>query len=340
MSVTAGNAEPVHDLYMQNEVIQNVPHTQHLGVTLQQNLKWDKQFDHMCTKANKRLDIINSLSHKLSRKSLDLLYTTFVRSILEYCDVLFCNSTLANLEQLDNIQKRAGRIVSGAIRGTSSVSLYNELSWENLKSRRDNRMLVLYSDIIHERAPPYLNEHLPETVEARTGGRYNLRNNNDLNQPAFRTETYRNSFFPTMTNVWNNTNINIRSIESRNCLRETLNRNRTQCNPYFLLGRRKLNIILARIRMGCSELNHHLFSMHIIPSPNCTCGQLESTVHYFVHCPKYDVHRLILVNRLGLLDVDFTLETILNGCQNTQTNEMIILAVDDYITETGRFAIL
>ena len=57
---------------------QNIPNSKHLGVTLQQNLKWDKHFEEISNKANKRLDILNSLSFKLSRNSLEILYFTFV----------------------------------------------------------------------------------------------------------------------------------------------------------------------------------------------------------------------------------------------------------------------
>ncbi len=156
MPITYNYEPPLHPLYMYNQQIDNVTHSLHLGVTLQHNLKWDRHIENICIKAHKRLDIINFLSLKLSRVTLDTLYKAYVRSILEYADLLFCNTSQDNLDNLNKVQKRAGKIVSGAIRGTSSDTLYNELSWETLDARRDKRMLVSYSDIVHNRAPSYL----------------------------------------------------------------------------------------------------------------------------------------------------------------------------------------
>ena len=125
MVVNYRNITPPNNLKMYNQELQNIPYSKHLGVTLQQNLKWDKHFEEISIKANKRLDILNLLSFKLSRNSLEILYFTFVRSVLEYSNELFSNATKENLE----LSERAEKIVSGAIRGTSSIKIYTELSW-------------------------------------------------------------------------------------------------------------------------------------------------------------------------------------------------------------------
>ena len=74
--------------------------------------------------------------------------------------------------QLKKIQKRAGKIVSGAIRGTSCIKIYTELSWESLQFRRENKMIILYSDILHDGTPSYLNplflKQLKKLVKADT----------------------------------------------------------------------------------------------------------------------------------------------------------------------------
>ena len=145
------NITPPNNLKMYNQELQNIPYSKHLGVTSQQNLKWDKHFEEISIKANKHLDILNLLSFKLSRNSLEILYFTFVRSVLEYSNELFSNATKEDLKLFDKIQKRAGKLVSGAIRGTSSIKIYTKLSWESLQSRRENKMIILYCDILYDR---------------------------------------------------------------------------------------------------------------------------------------------------------------------------------------------
>ena len=161
-------------------IIQSNLWSSHIGaakfrVIIQSNL-WSSHIDYICKKSSKLLDILNSVSHKLSRKSLETMYFSYVRSILEYADILVCNTSQENLKQIDTIQKRAGKIVSGAIRCTSSNMIYEELSWQRLSDRRQNCMTILYSDIIHHRAPSFLFPHIPEIVENRVQSRYPLRN--------------------------------------------------------------------------------------------------------------------------------------------------------------------
>ena len=59
MVVNYRNITPPNNLKMYNQELQNIPYSKHLGVTLQQNLKWDKHFEEISIKANKRLDILN-----------------------------------------------------------------------------------------------------------------------------------------------------------------------------------------------------------------------------------------------------------------------------------------
>ena len=56
--------------------------------------------------------------------------------------------------------------------------------------------------------------------------------------------------------------------------------------------------------MRSSSLNEHLYIENIIDSPNCFCGEIESTHHYLFKCPKYTRQRKILFrNLLQLLNI-------------------------------------
>ena len=65
-------------------------------------------------------------------------------------------------------------------------------------------MIILYSDILHDRTPSYLKPIIPQTVKETSQGRYNLRNNSNINQTNTRTETFRKSYIPATTQFWNN----------------------------------------------------------------------------------------------------------------------------------------
>ena len=268
------------------------------------------------------------------------MYFSYVRSILEYADILFCNTSQENLKQIDTIQKRAGKIESGAIRCTSSDAIYEEQSWRRLSDRRQNRMTILYSDIIHHRAPSYLLPHIPETVENRVQARYPLRNRSNLSCPTFRTETYRKSFFRSMTLFWNNLEENIKHLEKMP-LKMHLTKHKPKCNPYYYLGNRQFNIIMARLRMRCSELRQHLVDMNIIENKNCECGLPETTSHFFLECPLYIVPRRILCDFLLRINYEFTVHALLYGISDGINNFIINQATQEYVIAwTNRFKLL
>ena len=101
----------------------------------------------------------------------------------------------------------------------------------------------------------------------------------------------------------------------------------------------KFNIILAQLRMNCSNLNAHLYSLHVIDSPACGCShRVEDTAHFFLDCPLYYAQRLSLRNTVTRSS-QFRLETILYGDDDLdyESNVAIILAVHEFIKDSERF---
>lgn len=111
------------------------------------------------------------------------------------------------------------------------------------------------------------------------------------------------------------------------------------CNPLYYLGNRFVNIIHSQLRMNCSGLNAHLFSLHVIDSPNCLyCHKVENTQHFFFDCPKFFVQRKSLKDIFNAVS-QFSISVILHGDENLcfDLNEILFSAVHDYIKDSGRF---
>ena len=66
------------------------------------------------------------LKHKVDRRTLETLYKSYIRPILEYADSLWNNCTVQQLELLESVQLEALRIITGMRRGTSHNKLYND----------------------------------------------------------------------------------------------------------------------------------------------------------------------------------------------------------------------
>ena len=81
----------------------------------------------------------------LDRKSLETIYISFIRPILEYGDVVWDNNTRQEKQDIEKIQIETASIVTGTTKLVSIHSLYEETGWETLKTRR--RIIILLSSL-------------------------------------------------------------------------------------------------------------------------------------------------------------------------------------------------
>ena len=69
----------------------------------------------------------------LLRRSLVLIYKSFIRSHLDYGDIVFDQAFNKSFhDNLESIQYNASLAITGARRGTSKEKLYQELGFESL----------------------------------------------------------------------------------------------------------------------------------------------------------------------------------------------------------------
>ena len=240
---------------------------------------------------------------------------------------------------LENVQLAAARIITGAIKGTSHDAIYTESCLEKLSTRRDKHRLILFYKIVNNETPTYLSNHLPHTVSTRA--ERSLRNANDISLIKANRDYYQISYFPHTIKLWNNLTNEIKTAPSIESFKHLLYKN---CSPkleYAYLGSRKVNIIMAQMRMECSKLNAHLFKHKVISDSNCSCGCSKETVfHYFFICPVYNTHRAELHNKiLHIANAKFDTKTLLYGnlSLTNMQNKQIHDAVSIFITDSKRF---
>ena len=119
--------KPVHPpVIMNNQVITEVESHKHLGVTFESSGTWHKHIQLITTKAWQRIHIMRKLKFRLDRKALETIYMAFIRPILEYADVVWCNITKYEEDELEKIQLEAARIVTGTTKLVSIENLYKE----------------------------------------------------------------------------------------------------------------------------------------------------------------------------------------------------------------------
>jgi len=322
-------------LSFNNNILETVNSHKHLGIEINSTLSWKEHLLTIGENASKKLNVLAQLKYLLDRKTLTTMYTSFIRPAMEYGSIIFCNCTDTEEEFLEKIQRRALRIITGAIIRTRTINLNNEIYLESLKTRRDRSVLLFFFKIINNMVPDYLLELKPENKKQ---GRYMLRNQTDLVEPWCRLTKYRKSFLPHAVSLWNKLDDKITAIKDYESFKEALTDSNND-NPLFHVGNRQEQIIMAKLRLRCSNLSGHLFNLNIIEYSACSCGfDNEDEFHYFFVCPLYNRPRVTLQNAVSHL-APLSLRTLLFGSDalDLTQNKEIICETLKFIKNSKRF---
>ena len=108
----------------------------------------------------------------------------------------------------------------------------------------------------------------------------------------------------------------------------------------YYFGQRWPSVHHARMRIGCSKLNHDLYSnLHVRDNPSCDCGaNCENAEHFFLQCPMFTLPRTRMNDNLNdLLPLNINILLFGSNEFDTETNERVFLAVHQFILDSERF---
>jgi len=325
---------PYHPpLIMERNVIKTVDSHKHLGLIFSSDGNWNIHIDEILAKASVRLNMLRRLKFKADRKTLEVMYFSYVRPILEYVDVIWDNCPEYLKDRLESINYEAARIVTGATKLTSIHVLMKESGWESLRDRRKNHKLIMFHQMVNKNTPDYLTNLVPSTFGQTHS--YGTRNSYNLPSIYSRTNFHHNSFIPSTVRLWNELPIHIRTA-SLYSLKFFL-QNKRIVPQYFYSGSRIGQILHTRIRTESSGLKEHLFKKNLVDDPYCICKQIESSEHFLLYCPLY---RLIRQNMINNISCQATTQNLLfgNPLLSDIENKQNFIIIQDFIVKSKRFA--
>ena len=335
-------------LLFDENVIDRVNTHKHLGLILTSTLDFSSQVKEVCLKANRKLSVLRSVN-MLSRQTLDVLYKLTVRSVIDYAlPVYYKSLKQTDIGRLENVQYRAGKIVTGALHYTSKEKLNLELGWETIVDRGNLLSLNIFHKIhLHETRPlirscmPKLDIH--KTCVTRSKGGYIPFRPKD--------DKFNTSFFVNTLKIWNNLPPNIQCKDVYDFKLSIKEQIKPPKYKHFARGNKIANKLLTRIRVGRSELNQHKFTIGLVDTPECSCHfTSESPEHYFLSCFLYSLERQTLLSlvehyipKFARLNRKQKMEILLKGINPdddkfTQLNTTLTKAVQNFIVSTKRFA--
>ena len=336
----------LHPSLLFNNITLNSLFQKHLGLTLDIKLNFSEHIKSIAKKISKTMGLLRKFQQILPRSTLLTIYKTFIRSRLDYADIIYDHTyNSAFHDKLESVQYNACLAITGAIRGTSTEKIYQELGLESLKSRRWFRKLCHFYKIFNDKPPSYLFNLIPNFNRV-----HNTRLSYNIPTIKVKHDYFKNSFFPSAISEWTKLDLNIRNSASLNALKKKLlNFIRPCANSIFDIHNPLGIKLLTRLRLGFTPLHEdkfrHCFQDTL--NPLCECAKdIESTMHFFLHCTNFLIPRQLLFQKIRNIDNNILsqsetqlIQILLYGNQNYHPiiNRLIINSTIEYIISTERF---
>ena len=199
IQVTTKRSTISADYTLHNHHLEVVDSSKYLGVTINNNLKWDEHINNISARANRTLGFLRRNLRGCRTAARSRAYEALVRPTLEYAASIWDPHNIGQINQLEKVQRRAARFTTRNYtdRQPGSVTqMVKNLNWEPLQVRRIKIRLVLLFKIQHNLVAIPADAYLIPS-DSRTRGE------NTFRVPTTRKDVYRHSFFPSTIRDWN-----------------------------------------------------------------------------------------------------------------------------------------
>ncbi len=160
-----------------------------LGVALDDGLHFDSHVDVICKKASRQLNALIRIKKNLDRKERFLLYKSFILSNFNHCRLVWHCVSVKLMRKMERVQERALRFLL-----SDSFACYEQLLIESgMSSLHLCRVRALATEIykcMNEMIPSFMCNNF-----TRRESEYDLRDQNVVTLPNFKTITYGRRYF-------------------------------------------------------------------------------------------------------------------------------------------------
>ena len=185
---------------LHGQVLQTTDSSKYLGVTLSDDLDWQKHVDMITTKANRTLGFIRRNLGDCNKRVKASAYMSMVRPTLEYSSTVWDPKPQKLQHKLEQVQRKAARFVHSAYTERTPgcvTKMVQDLSWDSLEHRRYIARLLMIFKIHHQIVEVSGSTDILQLNDSRTRGSHRFK------QTIGATSIFRDSFFPRTISDWN-----------------------------------------------------------------------------------------------------------------------------------------
>jgi len=142
--IESGQKAVILKIKLHGHTLDTVDASKYLGVTISNNLTWDRHTDNTIGKGNKTLGFIRRNLKDCTKSVKSTAYTSMVRPTMEYASSVWDPTNQKKIGNLEKVQKRAARFVFNNYTDRTPgcvTKMVESLKWEKLEERRKTNRL-------------------------------------------------------------------------------------------------------------------------------------------------------------------------------------------------------
>ena len=190
------------DLKYNDDPLQTITKDKILGVFVDNNLSWSEHVKHISKKIASNVWLLSKIKMYLSQEHRIQFYKSYIQPHIDYCNIIWGNTSETNKIKIFRMQKRAVRVILDYnVENTTEAmkSLRIQSIYDRLFLRKAKFMFKVY----HEITPAYINEGYNLRSNSNTSVNLRSMNVGCFIPPKPRTECFKQSLQYSGCLIWN-----------------------------------------------------------------------------------------------------------------------------------------
>ena len=186
-----------------------------LGVVVDDQLLWKNHVDATIAKVSKGIGMLRRMKPYVSKFTLMHVYNALILPHFDYCSLVWDTCSNYLIENLQKLQNRAARVISGKSYEIRSCEILSELGWRPLAERMKFKKATFMYNVKNNN----LNEPMTDISEVSNNEFHNLRSNAvNFHIPKPKTNFLKKSISYSGALLWNSLPIFKSILGSQCCL--------------------------------------------------------------------------------------------------------------------------
>lgn len=195
------------DLSVDGNTITQVSNHKHLGVIIDDKLRWDAHVDHLCKVLGRNLYLLSKLQSVFTQEARKLFYNAHIQSHLDYASVVWDGTSDAIFKRLNSLYRRAAKLIYPDPSLTTDQKM-SAVGMLPLKQHLFYNKAVYMYKILHDKTPGYLKDLFKAPASKYTHHRHKLA------FPKPRVDLYKTSISYSGVSVWNSLPVCLRTLNT------------------------------------------------------------------------------------------------------------------------------